>query len=211
MPRRQSLASESGNALVAWVQGAARTLAIGVNDRPPSRPFGRTPEKARRTARPTLVWKASNEIWGAASYQVLIDDQPAGAPTLDTKLAVPVDIAEGQHRWTIRATDRRGQVVDSKSRRLWIDTAAPRVRKVSIAGDRKPGVLQKARVSATDGATGVGSGIARTTVDWGDRSRPSTTRTASHRYRRAGKFTVKVTVTDKAGNRAVKRVKITLR
>jgi hypothetical protein len=124
---------------------------------------------------------------------------------------VPVDIAEGQHRWTIRATDRRGQVAESKSRRLWIDVTAPRIRRVRIGGDRKPGVLQRVRVTASDGATGVGSGIATTIVDWGDRSLPSRKRSASHRYRRAGRFTVKVTVVDQAGNRAVKRVKITLR
>jgi hypothetical protein len=205
------LASESGNAVVAWVQGSGRALVIGVSDRPPSRPFGTTPEKARRTARPTLAWKASNEIWGATTYQVLIDDQPVGPPTTAAKLAVPVDIAEGQHRWTIRATDRRGQAVDSRSRRLWIDTTKPRVRRVRISGSRKPSVLQKVTVTATDGATGVGSGIGATTIDWGDRSAPGKKRVSSHRYRRTGAFTVKVTVVDKAGNRAIKRVKITLR
>jgi PKD domain len=207
-----TLASDkAGNAVVAWVQGTGRALALGLNDRPPSRPFGTTPEKARRTARPTLVWRGSNEIWGATSYQVLVDGQPIGAPTIDTRLAVPADLPEGQHRWTIRATDRRGQVAESKSRRLWIDTTVPRIRRVRIGGDRKPGVLQKVRVTATDGAAGVGSGIAATTIDWGDRSLASTRRSASHRYRRAGRFTIKVTVTDRAGNRAVKRVKITLR
>jgi hypothetical protein len=204
------VSDKSGNAIVAWVQGPGRALAIGANDRPPSRPFGTTPEKARRTARPTLVWKASSEIWGATSYQVLIDGQPVGPATAATKLAVPVDVAEGQHQWTIRATDRRGQVAESKARRLWIDTTAPRISRVRIGGTRKPGVLQKVRVTATDGATGVGSGIAGTTIDWGDRSRAARTRNAAHSYRRSGKFTVKVTVTDKAGNRAVKRVKITL-
>jgi PKD repeat protein len=47
-------------------------------------------------------------------------------------------------------------------------------------------------------------------VNFGDRSKAVASRRASHSYRRAGKYTVRVTVTDAAGNATVLTRRVTI-
>jgi hypothetical protein len=53
------------------------------------------------------------------------------------------------------------------------------------------------------------SGIGRVTIAWGDGS-SSTGRRATHGYRRSGRFTLRVSVRDRAGNVVVVRRPITI-
>jgi hypothetical protein len=58
------------------------------------------------------------------------------------------------------------------------------------------------------------SGVAKVTINWGDRTKPVTLKLGDHRsyhsYLKPGRYTVTVTVTDKAGNRTrtVTKVKV---
>ena len=62
----------------------------------------------------------------------------------------------------------------------------------------------------SDGARSSTSGVDNTSVSigWGDGKRSSGRRTASHRYRGAGPFTITVRATDKAGNRVSVRKRV---
>jgi PKD repeat protein len=56
------------------------------------------------------------------------------------------------------------------------------------------------------------SGVATVVVSWGDRtSNRIRVTTSTHRYLRAGRYTIKLTITDRAGNRTVlsKQIRIT--
>ena len=62
-------------------------------------------------------------------------DRDGRAPS---QLVSPVPVAEGRHRWTVVAVDRRGQQVASKERVLRIDSTRPRLR-LQVSGARKRG------------------------------------------------------------------------
>jgi hypothetical protein len=71
---------------------------------------------------------------------------------------------------------------------------------VRISGTRKAGKLLKFRFRAGDVVRPAASGLARIRVVWGDGSLPVLTgKAAAHRFRR-GRYTVRVSATDKAGN-----------
>jgi hypothetical protein len=55
-----------------------------------------------------------------------------------------------------------------------------------------------------------GSGLDHITVDYGDRSAKTQTKTTRHRYKR-GSFTLKVAAVDKAGNVTRKETKLRIK
>ena len=55
------------------------------------------------------------------------------------------------------------------------------------------------------------SGVGRVVISWGDGSRTTGRRSATHSYGRAGRRTVRVTVSDRAGNAVVVNRAITIR
>jgi hypothetical protein len=78
---------------------------------------------------------------------------------------------------------------------------------------RRRGSLVKVSVSATD-ATGTkaqASGLKLVRVDFGDRSRAVAGRKAMHSYGRSGKFTIRVSATDNAGNVRVVQRRVTIK
>ena len=71
---------------------------------------------------------------------------------------------------------------------------------VRVSGTRRAGRLLKFRFAAGDVQNPGASGLARIRVVWGDGSVPVlTAKTAVHRYPR-GRYTLRVSATDKAGN-----------
>jgi hypothetical protein len=127
-----------------------------------------------------------------------------------TALALP-GLPDGVHRWRVIAADRRGQVTATPLRVLRQDGTAPRAR-VTVSGARRRGRPIRVSVRPTD-ASPAGrraSGIGRVTIAWGD-GRSSTARRATHSYRRSGRFTVRASVRDRAGNVVVVRRAITVR
>lgn len=202
-------ADDHGDFVIAWVQGAA--IAVATVDQPPGRIAPR-PGRARfeRTRRPILRWTESREAWGA-QYVVTVDGAEAGR-TRRTALRVRTPLADGVHRWQVTVVDRRGQTFTSRPATVRVDATPPRAR-VRIIGSRRVGMPLRLRLRASDpaprgpdGRRVARAGLADAIVDWGDRTRRRRLRTvAEHTYARPGRYVVRVTVPDKAGNRTVVR------
>lgn len=203
-------ADDNGDIVVAWIQGAS--IAISTIDQPPGAfaPKAR-PASFERTDRPVLEWTRSREAWGAA-YKVTVDGAEV-ATTPRTSLRVRTPLAQGVHSWQVTVTDRRGQTFAAKAGTVRVDTVAPTAT-LRVSGARRPETPLRLALRAQDlppkpakGAKPAEtSGVADAVVDWGDRSRRERIRTAGrHAYARAGRYLVKVTVVDKAGNRTVAR------
>ena len=196
-----------GDFAVAMVQGApgARALVVSVFDRPPGAPFIESSQTYKRQTRPELHWRPGLELWGAQTYRVFVDGVQVGQTQNDV-LVPSTPLTTGRHRWQVEAVDRAGQTTRSRLRTLKIDATAPRLR-VSVSGRRAAGAGLRIRVRATDRG---GAGLSHTTVDYGDRSPTTRSRSTTHRYRR-GTFTLKVAAVDKAGNVTRKRVKLRIK
>jgi hypothetical protein len=206
----EASADRAGDIAVAFLLGppGGRTLAVASFDRAPGAFRLSSGTGFRNAAANPLKWTQSFELWGPLTYTVEVDGKVAGR-TNATALAVP-GVPDGVHRWRVIATDRRGQVTATPTRILRQDGTPPRAR-VTVSGARRRG--QAVRVSArpTDASPAgrPASGIGRVTIAWGDGS-SSTGRRATHGYRRAGRFTLRVSVRDRAGNVVVVRRPITI-
>jgi hypothetical protein len=221
----RAAADDPGDLVVAFVQGSGsdRRLVVGGVDFPPSRPTELGPLKWLRTDRPRLVWTASNERWGAR-YAVSVDGVSVGTTSSDA-FRVPADVADGVHRYQVTVSDLRGQSATSRVGTFKVDTRAPKAR-LALGGSRVRGGLVRARARGSDGprsdsggggaptsTRATGSGVRSMRINWGDGSRTVTVREGRrprHRYRKAGRYKVALTVRDLAGNhtRKVKRVRI---
>jgi hypothetical protein len=203
----ESAADRAGDIAVAFVQGVPgnRLLVIGTFDRAPGVFRLSSGTTFRNVARTPLKWSQSAELWGPLTYSVEVDGRVVGQ-TAATALAVP-NLADGVHRWRVIATDRRGQVTATSRRVLRQDGTAPRAR-VTVAR-RGRTVRVVVRPSDASPAGRPASGVGRVTIAWGD-GRRTVSRRASHGYRRGGRFTLQVTVRDKAGNATVVRRSVTV-
>lgn len=206
---------DNGDLAVLWVQelpGQGPAIVSAVIDQPPAR-LSRKAQRAawERTATPTLAWSSAREAWGLA-YKVAVDGaEVITTPRSSFRLRTPV--ADGVHTWTVTAVDRRGQTLTSSPGQFRVDTLAPTTT-TRLSGARRPGATLKLTLRPRDlpptpakGAKPARtSGVASVIVDWGDKSRRERVRLgAQHVYARSGRYTIRVTVADKAGNKAVVR------
>jgi hypothetical protein len=196
-----------GDYVAAFVQGpaGARTLSVAEYDRPPGRPSVPSSTAYTRHARPTLRWAAGLELWGPQTYEVLIDGAVAGSTAAET-FVPPVPVKSGKHTFQVVAVDQAGQATPSHTRTLRVDSLAPRVR-VSVTGRRRAGHILRIRVKAKDRG---GSGLDHVTIAFGDRHSVHR-RTAFHAYRRRGRYTLKVSAVDRAGNIGRRTVRLRIR
>ena len=209
----RAAADRAGDVAIAFIQGEgdARQVVAATFDRAPGTFLGyTTTTHFVKGPNPLLKWGTSFELWGPLTYTVLIDGKPDGQ-TQATSLAVPTPVRDGVHTWRVVATDRRGQATATPVRTVRIDGTAPRA-SFKVTGARRRGGVVKVAVTATDPRrpSAKASGIKSVRVDFGDRSKPVPARTAHHSYRRAGRFTVRATVTDGAGNATVLTRRITI-
>jgi PKD repeat protein len=106
----------------------------------------------------------------------------------------------------VTAINPAGQTSTARARTVWVDTVAPAV-VLTVAGKPQVGRPTTASVSETDAPPpeppAAASGIATATISWGDRVRTRVGRRNTHVYQRAGRYTIIVRVTDRAGNRTV--------
>jgi hypothetical protein len=207
----EASADRAGDIAVAFVQGAAgaRSLAVASFDRAPGA-FRLSSGTSYRNASATpLKWTQSFELWGPLTYTVLVDGRAAGQTTTNA-LALP-GLPDGVHRWRVIATDRRGQVTATSTRILRQDATPPRAR-VTVSGTRRRGQAVKVTVRPTDAnpAGRPASGVGRVQIAWGDGGRTSARR-GTHRYRRSGKLTLRVSVRDRANNVVIVRRALTIR
>jgi hypothetical protein len=207
----EAAADRAGDVAVAFVQGppGGRAIMVASFDRAPGafRLSSRT--TFRNVATTPLRWSQSFELWGPLTYSVEVDGRVV-AQTNATALAVP-GLPDGVHRWRVIATDRRGQITATPLRVLRQDGTPPRAR-VTMSGARRRGRPLRVTVRPSDAnpAGRPASGVGRVTIAWGD-GRRTAARRGVHRYGRGGRFTVRVTVRDRAGNATVVRRGITVR
>lgn len=203
---------DSGNIAVAWVQdvpGQGRAVVVSTVDQPPGRFGVKAVRGFQRSDRPVLSWNVAREQWGRF-FRVTIDGVEAGV-TGQRSFRPRTRLAQGAHTWQVTALDRRGQQFAARASTVRIDSVGAFVR-ARLIGARHAGGTLRLLVQATDTPTGtarraagvVTSGVRQIVVDWGDGSAPERIRRGTqHAYARAGRFTLRITVTDRAGNRTL--------
>lgn len=205
--------NRAGDAVALYVQddAAGRRLMSATFDRVPGTFRTYTSSGYRAATRPRLSWSPSFELWGPPTYTVQVDGKPYGTTTSTALENASTPIPDGVHQWRVIATDRHGQSVQTPVRTLRIDSRPPAA-SVTISGSRRRGKPVRVRVKAADGSlkVPVGSGVKVVRIAFGDGA-TVVGRDVTHRYRRGGTFTVRVTVGDKAGNVLVVRKKIRIK
>jgi hypothetical protein len=207
--------NRAGDAVIAFIQGTDtdRRLVVAAYDRAPGAPAGTTTTNWRRAARAPLAWSPAFDVWsGGMSYQVLLDGQPL-ATTGAASLVPPLPIPDGTHTWQVIATDRRGQVARSATRNLRIDSTPPEVQ-LRISGRRQAGRPLKITVQSVEEPPPLGSGPKQVRLDFGDRS-PAVALAGEvatfPKVFRRGRFTLRASARDNAGNATVLRRVITIK
>ena len=186
-------ADRYGNAVIAFTQGvgAGRRIMAATWDRPPVN-LVQTTTYRWRDNRP-IRWAPISEPWGDITWTVIVDGKSLGTTTANS-YPIAGRVADGVHKWTLVATDRRGQQRTAGPRSLRIDSSGPRLT-VAIRGARSAG----ASIRLISRARDRWSGVRRVRVDFGDGSPAAFGRDVRHRYA-AGTHTIRVTATDKARN-----------
>jgi hypothetical protein len=184
--------------------GGARRLVAASYDRLPGSFSSSSSSKRWRNVYTTpLAWTSALDLWGPLTYTVVIDGKPV-TTTQDTKAVLPPgSMSEGVHTWRVTATDRHGQGVTTIVKPLKVDTVAPTG---TLSVKRKKRVVT-VTVKANDvlPPSGQASGVREVAIDFGEGGGvikiPS--RKATYRFRHTGKHTIKVAITDRAGNIAL--------
>ncbi len=205
---------DAGDIAIAFVQevpGQGRAIAVATVDQPPARFAVKRVTGFLRTDRPTLLWTTSRELWGR-HFRVVIDGVEAGV-TGRRSFRPPAPLAQGAHTWQVVALDHRGQQYAAKPSSVKVDSVPAFVR-ARVSGPRKAQAILRLAVQATDTPTGTArkaagvltSGVRQIAVDWGDRTPLQLIgRGARHAYARPGRYTLRVLVSDRAGNRSTFR------
>jgi hypothetical protein len=205
-----------GDVAIAYVQGSGASSSIQVAQLvyPPGS-FGiLSAPRYRNTTAPALAWSSPRELWGPITYAVTIDGVAAGS-TGGTVFRPTVPLAQGPHSFLVTAVNAHGLPSSANPRSFFVDSLPP-VAQFTLSGAQHLKSTLHLRVRYTDVQTGVPaadtSGVATVVVAWGDRtSNRIRVTTATHRYLKTGRYTMKITITDHAGNRTVlsKQLRIT--
>jgi hypothetical protein len=195
---------------VAMVQGAPgspRTLAVAVHDRLPGRPGAIARSAWSNKLRPKLEWRSGVDLWGPQRFRVLVGGQVVGETT-GTSLVPAQRLRAGRALpYQVIAIDSRGQENPSRTRTVRFDNQGPKVT-VRVSGKRAAGRGLRVVARANDGK---GSGVLKIRVRYGDSKRTTSQKgkrfRGTHSYRR-GRFKLRVTAYDVAGNRTVKIVRL---
>jgi hypothetical protein len=192
---------------VAMSQGPAtnRAITVALHDRVPGRPGAIARSSWQSGRRAKLEWRPGRDLWGPQRFRVVVGGRVVGETT-GTSLVPTQRLAAGRPiKYQVIAIDSRGQQAPSRTRRVRFDNDAPRF-KVRIVGKRRAGRALRVVVRPKD----KGSGVREVRVRYGDSTRVVKQRKrfgGRHIYRR-GRYTVKVTVYDVAGNRRIQKVKL---
>jgi hypothetical protein len=199
-------ASRAGDVVAVFMQGgtADRRLVAGGYDKPPTRIAPANSQRIRKLTR--LAWGNSLNLFGGTKYTILVDGKAIGESTTNSFTPPPGAIPDGNHRWQIQISDRRGQTVVSRTRRLRVDNTPPLI----SVNMRKRGRVLSVSVKGRDSRGRLKSGYSRTVVDWGDGKLVRLGRSGSKRYSRGGRFRVRVKGLDKAGNEVVETRRVSI-
>jgi hypothetical protein len=191
-------ASQRGDALIGFLQGAGANAKIGavVVRAPPGEFVIDTPSSWVNSTHIPLQWETPLAGAGKLTYSVLVDDREVAENITGTEtILTPAEVPNGVHTIQVEATDSLGQVVDSEPGTLKIDRTPPRVRL------RVHGGAVTVRVS--DGPKGESPGVVKSSVKvrFGDGHSAHGRAQLTHRYAAAGAYTITVTASDNAGNK----------
>lgn len=197
-----------GNFVVGFLQGGPtnRRVMVAEYDRPPGLPNPTTSSNNQNRSKPRFKWSPGLELFGPQIFRVIVDGDEIGR-TSESQFFSPVALDDGPHRWQVIAVDRRGQENASRVRIVRIDRTPPDAA-IKLTGKKKAGALLRFSVTPDDFG---GSGIKYVQTDFGDRSPVTLVPRGVHRWRRAGKYTVRLKVADKAGNVARLTVKLRIK
>jgi hypothetical protein len=191
--------SHRGDAIFGFLQGdgpLAQIAAVVVRA-PPGEFVTSASSSWVRSAKLPLQWEVPLAGAGAIGYSILVDDQEvAEGITGNAYTLTRSQVSSGVHTVQVQATDSLGQVVDSVPATLRVDRSAPRVRV------RGRGSVVTVRV--LDGARGQVSGVraGSVRVSFGDGGSGHGRLRFKHSYARAGSYTIVVSASDVAGNKA---------
>lgn len=196
--------------VVAMAQGPAsnRAITVGLHDRPPGRPGAIARSAWQSGRRAKLEWRPGRDLWGPQRFRVVVGGRVVGETTGSRLVPTQRLSARRPIKYQVIAIDARGQEAPSRTRLVRFDNDAPRF-KVRIVGKRRAGRALRVVVRPRD----KGAGVREVRVRYGDSKRVVKQRKrfgGRHIYRR-GRYTLKVTVFDNAGNRRIKKVKLRIR
>jgi hypothetical protein len=188
--------------------GADRRVMVAVYDKEPRTTGGSNFDDWTRKRAFKLKWSKVDDPWGGIQYRVEVDGLPV--TTTDRNLFNVRDLPDGAHVWNVVAVDSRGQATEGPGRALYVDTTAPQI--ALTARKSKAGRPAAITLNATDGEAIAGSGVASVAIRYGDGGRGNLLvpriglvedAQLGYRYRKPGRYTVRVEVKDKAGNKRV--------
>jgi hypothetical protein len=193
--------------VVAMAQGppTSRAITVALQDRLPGRPGAIARSAWQSGRRAKLEWRPGRDLWGPQKFRVVVGGRVVGETTGSSLVPAQRLSARRPITYQVIAIDSRGQEAPSRTRRVRFDNDAPRF-KVRIVGKRRAGRALRVVVRPKD----KGSGVREVKVRYGDSTRVVKQRKrfgGRHVYGR-GRYTLKVTVYDVAGNRRIKKVKL---
>ncbi len=209
---RLSLAADrGGDGILTFLQGtaAARQIVVTGITAAPARFTVTAPSGWVRPRLARLKWDAAPSTARQITYSVLLDGDPV-AQGLQARSLIPTATAlgNGKRQVQVIATDAQGQAVASDPVGLKVD-ARPPTAQAAVAPRRKFG-RHAIAVTVADPASGVVA--AKTTCRFGDGSKQQKGhRTFRRRYRRAGRYVVRVVTRDRAGNATTLRLRVQVR
>jgi hypothetical protein len=215
--------SPLGSALVGFLQGRddGKQVVVSAIDAPPGEFMVYPPLGWTRARTIPITWDRAHSSSGGITYTLQLDgeDVASGLRTLARTLRAAA-IGDGNHELTVVATDATEQTTTSLVTRLRVDRTAPVVRLSRVRARARPTPRRRrsssaaprsaVRVTVSDGVRSETAGVARVAIVWGD-GRRGRGRTATRSYRRAGRYTIRVTARDKAGNRRTVVRKVVVR
>jgi hypothetical protein len=186
--------SGQGDALIAFSQGPPdqQQVMAAVAKSPPGAFIATTPVGWVKGSAATVTWEAPFEAFGATTYSVLVD----GRVVLHglTGLSAQLDsrgLGDGAHRIQVLATDSLGQQTMTPVAALDVDAGPPEVSVRRLGRGR-------VQVRVLDHASGA---VANDTlIAFGDGAHVNHKLTATHVYKRAGRYVIVVHSRSKAGN-----------
>jgi hypothetical protein len=197
--------SSQGDALIAFSQGPPDQQQVmgAVVKSPPGQFLATVPIGWVKGSSATVSWEAPAEAFGTTTYAVLVDGRVVlrGLKGLSTQLD-PRGLGDGVHDVQVLATDSLGQQTMTPAATLEVDAGPPEV-SVSQLGHGR------VRVRVFDRASGA---LAKDTfIAFGDGAHAHGTLTATHSYRRPGRYAIVVRSRNRVGHSLLAHLRVQVR
>ncbi len=192
--------SSRGDALMAFTQGPPdqQQVMAAVAKSPPGQFLATVPIGWVRGSAATVTWEEPAEAFGSTTYAVLVDGHVvlSGLEGLSARLD-PRGLGNGVHKVQVLATDSLGQQTMTPVATLKVDAGPPEVSIYQLGRGR-------VQVRVFDRASGALAGD--TSIAFGDGTHTSGRLTATHHYRRPGRYAIVVHSRNRVGLRLAARL-----